>query len=35
VGITNRSNTVNIDAIKSKQEIMNSEYVRELVNSWR
>jgi glycosyltransferase involved in cell wall biosynthesis len=35
VGITNRSNAVNIDAIKSKQEIMNSEYVRELVNSWR
>ena len=35
VGITNRSNTVNTDAIKSKQEIMNSEYVRELVNSWR
>jgi hypothetical protein len=35
VGITNRSNTVNIDAIKSKQEIMNSEYVKELVNSWR
>lgn len=35
VGITNRSNTINIEAIKSKQEIMNSEYVKELVNSWR